>query len=311
MKVKNKIVTIIFATLLINIFLLSQKVLAEVDVVTSVPDLAAITKAIGKDKVKVESLAKGYQDPHFVDAKPSYVLKLNRADLLIYNGLDLETGWLPVLITGSRNSKITSPNADGNLDASTLITNVLEVPDVPVDRSMGDVHPRGNPHYLLDPRNGITVARGIAERLGKIDPENSSFYELNYQQFKDHMVDKIATWEQELSGMQGAEIITYHKLWVYFNDWTGFREVNTIEPKPGIPPSPSHVAKLVKDAGSQDISFVLAANYYPEKTAKVVASRIGVPFVRIPVMVGGTGEVNSYSDLFEVIVGRITESVEK
>lgn len=311
MKVKNKIVTIIFATLLINIFLLSQKVLAEVDVVTSVPDLAAITKAIGKDKVKVESLAKGYQDPHFVDAKPSYVLKLNRADLLIYNGLDLETGWLPTLITGSRNSRITSRSASGNLDASSFVERKLEIPASPVDRSMGDVHPRGNPHYLLDPRNGITVARGIAERLGEIDAENSSFYESNYEQFKDHMVDKIATWEQELSSLEGAEIITYHTHWAYFNDWTGFSEVNTIEPKPGIPPSPSHVAKLVKDAGSRDISFVLAANYYPEKTAGEVASRIGVPFVRIPAMVGGTDEVNSYSGLFDVIIERITESVEK
>lgn len=311
MKVKNKIVTIVFVTLFINIFFLSQKVLAEVDVVTSVPDLAAITKAIGKDKVKVESLAKGYQDPHFVDAKPSYVLKLNRADLLIYNGLDLEIGWLPVLITGSRNSKITSQNAEGNFDVSTLVSDILEVPEVPVDRSMGDVHPRGNPHYLLDPRNGITVAKGIAERLGKIDPENSSYYESNYEQFKNHMVLKITGWEQELSGLEGAEIITYHKLWAYFNDWTGFLEVNTIEPKTGIPPSPSHVAELIKNAGTRDISFVLAANYYPEKTAKEVASRIEVPFVRVPAMVGGTGEVNSYSDLFDVIVGRITESVEK
>lgn len=311
MTVINKTLTMIFVTLFINIFLVSEGVLAEVKVVASTPDLAAIAKAVGKDKVEVENLAKGYQDPHFVDAKPSYVMKLNRADLLIYNGLDLETGWLPTLVTGSRNSKITSPNADGNLDASTLITNVLEVPGVPVDRSMGDVHPGGNPHYLLDPRNGIPVAKGIAERLGKIDPENSSFYESNYQQFKDLMVGKIAGWEQELSQLQDAKIITYHKLWTYFNDWTGFREVNTIEPKPGIPPSPSHIAELVKNYQSKDISFVLAVNYYPEKTAKEVASRIGVPFVRVPAMVGGTDEINDYPDLFDVIVERITESVEK
>lgn len=311
MKIKNIISKLILITLLLNTLFLTQRVLAEVNVVTSVPDLAAITKEIGKDKVEVESLAKGYQDPHFVDAKPSYVLKLNRADLLIYNGLDLEIGWLPVLITGSRNSKITSPNADGNLDASTLINNVLEVPEVPVDRSMGDVHPRGNPHYLLDPRNGISVAKGIAQRLGKIDPGNSSFYDTNYQQFKERMVSEIAAWEQELSGLEDAEIITYHKLWAYFNDWTGLREVNTVEPKPGIPPSPSHVAELIKNAKSRNISFVLAANYYPEKTAKEVAAKIGTPFVRVPAMVDGTEEVKTYSDLFDVIVKRIRESVEK
>lgn len=310
MKLK-KHVKIILLGLFINPFLLQQMVLAEVNVVTSIPDLAAITREIGKDKVEVESLARGYQDPHFVDAKPSYVLKLNRADLLIYNGLNLETGWLPALITGSRNSKITSPNADGNLDASTLITNVLEVPDVPVDRSMGDVHPGGNPHYLLDPRNGIAVAKGIAERLGEIDPENNSFYESNYEEFKNKMADKIALWDKKLSSLESADIITYHKLWAYFTEWAGFSVRGTIEPKPGIPPSPSYIAELVKNSGSQDIKYVLAANYYPEKTAKEVAAKIGVPFVRVPIMVGGTEEVKTYSALFDVIVERIMESVKK
>lgn len=311
MKINCSLVKIFFVSLFLINTAFSADAAAKVKVVTSVPDLAAITEQIGNDKVEVESLAKGYQDPHFVDAKPSYVMKLNRADLLIYNGFDLEIGWLPALITGSRNSKITSPAAMGNLDASRFIPRPLEIPDVPLDRSMGDVHPQGNPHYLLDPRNGIAVAKGIAERLGKIDPENSSLYMSNYERFKERMISKIAGWEQQLSGIQAVEIITYHKQWVYFNDWTGFREVNTIEPKPGIPPSPSHVAELIKNEGTRDISFVLAANYFPEKTAKEVASRIGVPFVRVPVMVGGTGEVNSYSDLFDVIVGRITESVEK
>jgi len=279
---------------------------AKVNVVTSTPDLAAITKEIGKDKVDVTSLAKGYQDPHFVDAKPSYVLKLNRADLLVKQGLDLEIGWLPVLIIGSRNSKISSKDASGYLDASTLLTNVLEVPEVPIDRSMGDIHPLGNPHYLLDPRNGVAVGKGIAERLSEIDPGNSSFYIANYEDFKKLMINKIAGWEQKLSGVKGFDIITYHKLWSYFDNWAGLKEVDTIELKPGIPPSPSHVAKLLTNAGSLDICMVIAANYYPDKTARVVAEKLGVPFVSLPASVGGTEDIKSYSDLFDTIVDRIT-----
>jgi zinc/manganese transport system substrate-binding protein len=156
-----------------SVFFICGEAAAKVNIVTSVPDFAAIAREIGGDKVDVISLAKGYQDPHFVDAKPVYVTKLNRADILIYNGLDLEVGWLPILVTGARNSKISTLNAEGNVDASTFIANVLEVPTGPIDRSMGDVHPRGNPHYMLDPRNGFPVAKGIAAKLSEVDPENA------------------------------------------------------------------------------------------------------------------------------------------
>ena len=303
---KNNLIRIFTITIFTSMFAFLAAASAKVNVVTSTPDLAAITKEIGKDKVDVTSLAKGYQDPHFVDAKPSYVLKLNRADLLVKQGLDLEIGWLPVLITGSRNSKISSKDASGYLDASTLLTNVLEVPEVPIDRSMGDIHPLGNPHYLLDPRNGVAVGKGIAERLSEIDPGNSSFYIANYEDFKKLMINKIAGWEQKLSGVKGFDIITYHKLWSYFDNWAGLKEVDTIELKPGIPPSPSHVAKLLTNAGSLDICMVIAANYYPDKTARVVAEKLGVPFVSLPASVGDTEDIKSYSDLFDTIVDRIT-----
>ena len=189
---------------------------ARVRVVTSLPDFAAIAKEIGGDKVEVKSIGKGYQNPHFVDAKPSFIRDLNRADLLIYQGLDLEIGWLPVLITGSRNSKITALSAPGRLDASTLITNILEVPTTRIDRSMGDIHPFGNPHYMLDPRNGILVAKGIAERLGQIDPENASFYGDNLKKFADRLVKKIKEWEAQLAPFKGTKVEAYHKSWDYF-----------------------------------------------------------------------------------------------
>jgi zinc/manganese transport system substrate-binding protein len=279
---------------------------AKVRIVTSLPDFAAIAREIGGDKVDVEALAKGYQDPHFVDAKPIYVTKLNRADVLIYNGLDLEIGWLPPLVTGSRNSKIATLNSPGNVDASRYIGTVLEIPTTPVDRSMGDVHSRGNPHYLLDPRNGIYVARGIAAKLSEIDPENASYYEENFKRFSDALELKIKEWETELAPYRGTEIVTYHKLWIYFKEWAGFEVAGTIEPKPGISPSPSHVASLIKEMEVKHVRLIIAGNYYPEKTAKLIAEKTGAAFLSLPAEVEGRDGIKTYSELFDVIVSEIT-----
>ena len=301
--------TVFITFVLISIFFSSEDVSAKVQIVASLPDLGAIAQEIGGDKVDVMSLAKGYQDPHFVDAKPTYVTKLNKADLLIYNGLDLEIGWLPPLITGSRNSKITSTDALGRLDASTYIPQVLEVPTTQIDRSMGDIHPKGNPHYLLDPRNGIYVAGGITARLKEIDPENASYYEENYKKFADHLNQKIKEWDGELAPYKGTEIVSYHKNLEYLSDWAGFKEVGFIEPKPGIPPTPSHVAELIKKMKSMDVKLVIASNYYPQKTGSLVADQSGAVFLSIPTSVGGQDGINTYADLFDVIVGDITSAL--
>jgi len=292
-----------------SLFVSAQDTLAKVRVVTSVPTLAAIAEEIGGDKVEVEGLAKGYQDPHFVDAKPSYVLLLNKADLLLYTGLDLEIGWLPVLITGSRNSKITSINAPGNLSSSTLIPIVLEVPTVRVDRSMGDVHPLGNPHYMLDPRNGISVAKGIADRLKEIDPENASYYDERLKDFVKRLSAKIKEWDEKLVPYKGTEVVTYHKSWVYFSDWAGFKEVGYIEPKPGIPPSPSYVAELIRKMKEMNVKLVIAESYYPQKTPALIAEKTGASFLALPSQVGGREGINTYFDLFDAIVGEITSKL--
>lgn len=282
---------------------------AKVNIVTSLPDFAAIASEIGRDKVDVISLAKGYQDPHFVDAKPAYVTKLNRADILIYNGLDLEVGWLPVLITGARNSNISTLNSGGNVDASVFITNILELPTGPIDRSMGDVHPRGNPHYMLDPRNGIPVAKGIAAKLSEVDPENASYYEENYKTFVEHLSQKIKEWDGELAPYKGTEIVSYHKNLEYLSDWAGFEEVGFIEPKPGIPPTPSHVAELIKQMKAMDVKLVIASNYYPQKTPSIIAEQTGAVFLSIPTSVGGHDGIKTYTDLFDLIVDEITAAL--
>ncbi|MFI5323170.1 MAG: metal ABC transporter substrate-binding protein [Thermodesulfobacteriota bacterium] len=301
--------TIFIAFVLISIFFLAGDASAKVQIVASLPDFGAIAKEIGGDKVNVVSLAKGYQDPHFVDAKPTYVTKLNKADLLVYNGLDLEIGWLPPLITGSRNSKITSTDSRGRLDASTAIPQILEVPTTKIDRSMGDIHPMGNPHYLLDPRNGIRVAAAITERLKEIDPGNASYYEENYKKFADQLNTKIKEWDEELAPYKGTEIVSYHKNLEYFSEWAGFKEVGFIEPKPGISPSPSHVADLIKQMKATNVKLVIASNYYPQKTGSLIAEQTSAVFLSIPTSVGGRDGINTYTDLFDVIVGDITSAL--
>ncbi|MGH7900599.1 MAG: metal ABC transporter substrate-binding protein [Thermodesulfobacteriota bacterium] len=314
MKFCNRFISFVFIAisfLFLLIFMSSRVALAKVQIVTSVPNFAAIAQEIGGDKVEVKSIAKGYQDPHFVDAKPIFIRDLNRADLLIYQGLDLEIGWLPVLITGSRNSKITSLSSPGRLDASTSISNILEVPTTRVDRSMGDIHSFGNPHYTLDPRNGILVARGIAARLMQIDPENSTFFEENYKDFSRRLNEKIKEWDRELAPYKGTEVVTYHKSWVYFTNWAGFKEVGWIEPKPGIPPSPSHVANLIKNMVLMNVKLVIAESYYPQKTARIIAEKTGSEFLVLPSSVGATEEVRTYIDLFDTIVSEITTASKK
>jgi len=304
-----KQITIIVTIVFISIFLLGQNALAQVKIVSSVPDFAAIARDIGGDKVEVVSLAKGYQDPHFVDTKPIFVTRLNQADLLIYNGLELEIGWLPILITGARNSDISAANNIGHYNASTSIKTKLQIPTRPIDRSMGDVHPGGNPHYMLNPNNGIFVARGIAARLIQIDPENAAYYEENFNNFVSALKLKISEWKTELAPFKGTKLATYHELWVYFTEWAGFEEIGTIEPKPGIPPTPSYVAKLVERMKQYDVKLIIAANYYPQRTPSIIAQKTGAKFLALPAMVEGQDGINTYIELFDALVGEITSTL--
>lgn len=279
---------------------------AKINVVASVTDLASIAREVGGDKVKVKSIAKGYQDPHYVDAKPSYVLDLNKADLLIYTGLDLEVGWLPSLITGARNSRISSSNSQGRFDASTLIPLKLEVPKIKVDRSMGDVHAGGNPHFILNPSYAVIVARGIADRLVQLDPDNKLLYESNAARFTSRMESKMKQWRSMLAPYQGANILTYHKTWTYFTDWAGLNEVGTIEPKPGIPPSPKHVAYVIKLAKSSDVRLIISSTLQPQKSSKYIADKAGIPFISLAPQVGAEKNIKSYPELIDSIVKGIS-----
>ena len=279
-------------------------------VVATLPDLASIARSVGGDRVDVSSIALGIQDPHYLEAKPSYQVRLSRADLLIYNGLELEIGWLPLLVRGSRNPKLAA-GAAGSLDASEAVKDILEVPVGEVDRGMGDVHPQGNPHYLLDPRNGVRVAALVRDRMKKLDPEGSMDYDKNYSAFESMMNKKIESWEKKAAVLQGKAVVAYHKQWEYLADWLGFEIVEYVENKPGIPPSPRHRAFLVDMIRSDNIMALLTANYNPSMSkAKKVAEEGGIPLVELPAATGGEDGIDEYADLIGHIVDTLVNTAE-
>ena len=258
----------------------SRTASAAVDVVATVPDLAALVKEVGGAKVAVTALSLPTQDPHFVDAKPSLVLKLNRADLLVAVGLDLEIGWLPALQTSARNPAILS-SGKGYLDCSRFVAR-LEIPSGAIDRSMGDIHPGGNPHYLYDPRQALACARGIAGKLAEIDAGNAKVYQANLKSFEGRLAAAKADWEKRMAPLRGRPVITYHKSWNYLLEWLGLVDVANLEPKPGIPPSPRHVAEVLKIGRERGVKVVLQESFYPDKTGRLVAGKLGGTAVSLP-----------------------------
>lgn len=272
-------------------------------VVATTPDLAAIARAVGGERVVVSSLLLGVQDPHKIEAKPSYIRDLSRADLLLYNGLELEIGWLPLLIEGARNPNVRVGSL-GNLDASRGVP-VLEKPLTAVDRSQGDVHPEGNPHYLLDPRNGKIVARSIAERFAQLDPAHRADYEQYLTVFLREMDRRIAEWERRLAVVKGIPLVAYHKTWEYLAAWAGFRIVAYVEEKPGIPGSPRYIASVMRRIQEEKALAIIAAVYNPVKECENLARRAGIPSVTLPAAVGAEKTITTYPELFDALVARL------
>lgn len=286
----------------------ARRAQAAVVVVTTTPDLAAITRQVGGASVEVKSLALPTQDPHFVDARPNLALLLNKADLLVIQGLGLEVGWLPVLQTGARNPKI-QVGADGYLDASTLIA-PMEAPAGQVSRAQGDIHPGGNPHYLADPRNGAKVARGIAARLAKIDPANAAGYAERAAQLEKDASALAARLTAKAAAIDPGKrkVVVYHRSWIYFETWLGLTEAGAVEPKPGIPPDPAHVAQLLVLMRSQGVRAILAEAYYPQTTTKLLADKTGAELL---VLSGGAAENERYLDHIQQIAEKALASLSR
>jgi zinc/manganese transport system substrate-binding protein len=264
--------------------------IARMNVVATVPDLAAIAKEIGGKQASVKTMALPSQDPHFVDARPSLVLDLNKADLVLAVGLQLEVGWLPVLLTSSRNPAI-QVGSRGYLECAQFVR-LLEVPTQPIERSMGDIHPGGNPHYLSDPRAAAEVAKGIAAKMAEIDPGNRAGYQTNLAAFLQRLDAVRTAAELRLAPYRGASIIGYHRTLVYLADWLKLTEVEFVEPKPGIPPSTAHIARVIAVARARQVRMLLQESYYPDVTSKFVAQKIPAPIVKLP---GGTDFVGGQS----------------
>jgi zinc/manganese transport system substrate-binding protein len=282
----------------------AQPLRAELRVVATVPDLAALASEVGGKLVRVRSLSLPTQDPHFVDAKPSLALELNRADLLLLVGMDLEIGWLPTLLVGARNPAI-QPGAGGHLDCSQFVTK-MDVPGQAVDRSQGDIHPGGNPHYLYDPRAGEVVAAGIAGRLAQIDPSHAGTYRSNAEALVKRLHAARAGWEKTMAPYRGTPVIGYHKTWTYLCDWLKLEQSGFLEPKPGVPPNPRHVAQLLAQARQLKVRLVLQEEHYPDATSRLVAERIPAPLVRLPAATNFPG-----GETYQEHVGRMLGAIAK
>jgi zinc/manganese transport system substrate-binding protein len=270
---------------------------ANVDVVTTTEDLASLVREVGGDHAKIESLARGYQDPHYVEAKPSFILKLHKADLLVAVGRDLELGWLPSLQRQSRNAKV-QVGAPGYLDAS-LTARILEIPQGQVTRAMGDVHPQGNPHYWLDPANGRRVAEAIQAKLSELDPANAESFARNYADFDRRLAEAEKRWDAALLPYKGTKIVTYHRSWPNFCERFGLDVIGYVEPRPGIPPSPGHTLDLIAEMKREQVRLILVEPYFDTKTPESIARETGAHLLVMPPSVGGEKEITDYIGLFD------------
>jgi len=269
----------------------------KLNVMTTTEDLASIAREIGGDHITVEGIAKGYQDPHFVEAKPSFILKLQKADVLVVVGRELEIGWLPPLIQQSRNSKI-QPGSAGYIDASLQAT-ILEVPTGQVTRAMGDVHPLGNPHYWMDPENGKRIGKEIADKLSELRQNDKAYFAQRLADFTTRLDAAEKRWLAQLAPYKGTKVVTYHRSFPNFAERFGLDIIGYVEPKPGIPPSPQHTLDLINDMKRQNVKVMLIEPYFDLKTPNAIGRDTGAQVLVMPPSVGGVKEITDYFKLFD------------
>ena len=285
---------------------LSASAAGRLQIMTATTDLAALAQEIGGDRVEVESVARGYQDPHFVEAKPSFLLKLRHADLLIVVGLELEIGWLPPLISQSTNPKI-QVGAPGYFDASRF-AKILEIPTGVVTRAEGDVHPLGNPHYWLDPENGLRIAKGIQNKLSEMRPGDAAYFAERYNSFEQRIKQADEKWLAEMKPYAGRKVVTYHRSWPNFAEHFGLNVVGYVEPRPGIPPSPQHTVELIGLMKRDGVKVILVEPYFDLKTPNAIARDTGAKVVVLMPSVGGEKEITDYFKLFDYDIAKLKQA---
>ena len=282
---------------------------SKLNVVTTTEDLASIGREVGGDRIVTESIARGYQDPHFVEAKPSFILKLQRADLLIVVGRELEIGWLPPLIQQSRNGKI-QPGAAGYLDVSLQAT-ILEIPTGQITRAMGDVHPLGNPHYWLDPENGKRIAKQIADKLSELRPNDRAFFQQQLASVTARIDEGEKRWLAMMAPYKGTKVVAYHRSFPNFAERFGLDVIGYVEPRPGIPPTPQHTLDLINEMKRQNVKLVLVEPYFDLKTPNAIGRDTGAQVLVMPPSVGGTKDVTDYFKLFDYDVNLVVDAIKK
>ena len=296
-------------TLLLSLAVAAPSLAQRPKVVTTTEDLASLVREVGGDKVAVESIAKGYQDPHFVEAKPSFILKLHDADLLIVVGRELELGWLPPLMTQSRNAKI-QVGGPGYLDASQGVR-ILDIPTGQITRAMGDVHPSGNPHYWLDPDNGRIIAKSIGAALSRLSPNDKAYFDQRYADFDRRLSEAQKRWAAAMAPYKATKVVTYHRSWPNFTERFGLDVIGYVEPKPGIPPSPSHTISLIGEMKRQSVKLILVEPYFDLKTPNSIARETGGKVLVLTPSVGGVKEAANYIALFDYNVNLLTSALKQ
>ena len=287
------------------ILLMANVALAKGKIVATTTDLAAVAAEVGGEHATVAALARASEDPHYVDAKPSHIVKLNKADLLVLNGLELEVGWLPNLIERARNNKI-NVGASGYFDASTAVS-LLQVPTGKIERSMGDVHPGGNPHFMIDPRRGAKVALALGERLARVDPKHDAYYRKRAAAFSarlDAMAKKQTARFASLPADK-RDVVTYHASTIYLSDWLGLTELIQVEPKPGIAPNPKHLARVLGTMRENQCKVIFQEEYYPQKSSAKLAELAKGELVVIAGGTPGYTSKNAYEARIEKVADKI------
>jgi len=279
---------------------------AALNVFACEPEWGALAQELGGDKVSIYSATTALQDPHRIEARPSLIARIRSADLLICSGSELEIGWIPLLLTQSGNSKI-QLGSPGYFEASQHVAR-LEIPKV-IDRALGDMHPGGNPHVHTDPRNIARIAPALMERMSELDPANAESYRSRGRSFLERWQAAIARWEQQATPLKGVPVVVYHKDFSYFINWTGMREVGSLEPKPGIPPTPSHLAELIDQMKRAPAKVIVYSPYSNPQAAEFLSSRANIPAVMVPFTVGGTDKAKDLFGLFDDTIARLLGAV--
>jgi zinc/manganese transport system substrate-binding protein len=271
------------------------------------PEWAALATELGGDRIEVYSATTALQDPHHIQARPSLIAKVRRADLVVCSGAELEIGWLPMLLRQARNPSVL-PGKSGHFEAASFVSR-LEVPQE-LDRSMGDVHASGNPHIHLDPHRLLVIARALSTRLAELSPGDSDFYKQQLQSFEDRWQQAIERWEQRAAPLKGVRAVVHHKSWVYLFDWLGIQEAGALEPKPGLPASAGHLVALKSSLVQQPAKMILHTAYQNDRAASRLSKMVGIPVVELPYTVGGNKRASDLFALFDDTIEQLLKAVQ-